>query len=60
MTTLPPDRQMLAGRTHSRVWDRADVGAAVVRYRRRARLADVLCWIASAALLIAAAALAWL
>ena len=60
MQTLPPDRQMLAARTHSRVWDRAEIGAAIVRHRRRARLVDVLCWIASAALLIATAALAWL
>jgi len=60
MQTLPPDRQMLAARTHSRVWDRAEVGAAIVRHRRRAQLADVLCWIASIALLVATVALAWL
>jgi hypothetical protein len=56
---LPPSRQLLAARTHSRVWDGAEYGAAVKRYRRRATWFDRLCWIASGLLILGAGWLVW-
>ncbi len=38
-------------------WDTPAVGAAIVRFRRRARAVDVVCWVASVVLFIASAAL---
>lgn len=56
---LPADRQMRAARTHSRMWDGAEYGTAVQRFRRRANWFDRAGWIASAALLALTAWLVW-
>lgn len=83
MITLPANRQILAGRTHSRAWDaaesgaaitryegrrrmlrsswdRPDVGAAIIGFRRRAVMIDWLCWIISGALVLATIGVAFI
>lgn len=59
MTALPPNRQMLSGRTHSRLWDSAEYGAALHHVQRRSTLLDRFCWICSGLLLAATAWMVW-
>lgn len=40
-------------------WDTPAVGAAIVRFRRRAALVDVVCWVASGLLVLGSLALAF-
>lgn len=56
---LPAQRRAITGRTQSRVWDSAEYGAAVTRFRWRATALDRACWVASAALVCATAWLVW-
>jgi hypothetical protein len=49
---LPDYRNARNARTFARSWDSAEYGAAVQRFRRRARLSDVLGWVASVALIL--------
>ncbi len=60
MTHLPPSRQMLSGRTHSRLWDGPEYGAALTRHKRRSTLLDRFCWICSALLVLGTLAVLYL
>ncbi len=56
---LPPHRRISTGRTYAALWDPISDAAALHHVRRRARLWDRVCWVASGAVLAVTAWVVW-